>query len=903
MEHLVSVAQDQPIFFRGHLDFVVAAMLQIAACTSLDENTRNMALELIVTIAETAPALARKCNALVQGIIPVLFNIMLEMDGDEGEFVRTKYTNELPDENCAAGDSALERLAAGMGGRVLCQPILTHVQQFASNPKREYRRAAVAGLHRLAEGATKEFKAFLDQGIQFLTGALADPSSRVKYEAIACIGRLPELYTDKVPELITAFLPLLTDLLVGAGVCDRVRGHAASALINLTNPADCESEVLMPYLDTILRALTQCLQGAAIEVQSVCLSLLGGVAQAAEGAFTPYYASLIPGIKSILANAVAPELAQLRGKAMECVGLIGDAVGAQVFAPDALEIMTLLNTALMQDVTNDNTFEFILPACARISKALGASFEPFLSMAMEPILRGAAQDVQFSITDATEDEVDEDVEEDDNTKLVSKVMDLGQGNYKRVTLNHYAVQQRQQAARLLFEFASSMKGHLKGYLPRAMQAILPLVTCRHSSETRAASTGALSKLFEAYLDAAKLGFVSAGECIPVMNACTQALLTAIRGESNVDARQSAAEALGDVFKACYESGDEDTNGIRSNFVVTPALSDCSQLVANIMKLCAESVERRKAKEDAIAGNEGLDEEDKEAFDEELEIEEDTLKCLVDSMGQLLKLHKEAFMPIFDSHIAAAFSVFLSPQQPATLQIVSICMIDDAIEFGGAPAHKYIPQALSVFVRNITHSNPVLRQCSVYGIAQAARVCPDIFAQHVSTIVPALVALVRQPNARDEDNEAITENAIYCLGVLCAMPQYKCLSWGIDAKDVTGLWLQSLPLRQDEIEAKVSATHLCDLIERNDENTLGGGSLTNLPTLLRIIATILASTTTTASPSLPPSSDDIVLAHPVTCKRLQSIVKSMAQQVPQQMQAAFASLPSPLQTTLTHTLSV
>jgi hypothetical protein len=49
----------------------------------------------------------------------------------------------------------------------------------------------------------------------------------------------------------------------------------------------------------------------------------------------------MPGIKSILIEATAPEFLELRGKAMECAGLIGEAVGVERFTADALEIMKL----------------------------------------------------------------------------------------------------------------------------------------------------------------------------------------------------------------------------------------------------------------------------------------------------------------------------------------------------------------------------------------------------------------------------------------------------------------------------------------------------------------------------------------------------------------------------------
>ena len=57
----------------------------------------------------------------------------------------------------------------------------------------------------------------------------------------------------------------------------------------------------------------------------------------------------------------------------------------------------------------DITFDYILPACARISSVLGSGFSPFLPFVMEPLLKGAMQEIQFSMVDADEDDVEGEV--------------------------------------------------------------------------------------------------------------------------------------------------------------------------------------------------------------------------------------------------------------------------------------------------------------------------------------------------------------------------------------------------------------------------------------------------------------------------------------------------------------
>ena len=124
-------------------------------------------------------------------------------------------------------------------------------------------------------------------------------------------------------------------------------------MINLLNPENCEAEVLQPHLAGLLGSLVTTLQTTSPAVQSPCLSLLGCAAQVAEDGFDMYYSSFMPGIKSILTTAIAPEQGIVRGKAMECAGLLCDAVGVEVFSADAMELMTLFIRAIVSIVLSN----------------------------------------------------------------------------------------------------------------------------------------------------------------------------------------------------------------------------------------------------------------------------------------------------------------------------------------------------------------------------------------------------------------------------------------------------------------------------------------------------------------------------------------------------------------------
>lgn len=203
------------------------------------------------------------------------------------------------------------------------------------------------------------------------------------------------------------------------------------------------------------------------------------------------------------------------------------------------------------------------------------------------------------------------------------------------------------------------------------------------------------------------------------------------------------------------------------------------------------------------------------------------------------------------------------------------MVDDVIEFGGEAGKKYVEPSLPVFVRNIAAEHSVLRQSSIYGLAQAVRRAPEVCAPHLASIVPALVQFVHSPVAQEEDSEGAKENAIFSLGCIYNSPLLRGVSWGgVDPAAVAALWMQSLPLRTDETEAKVANVQLCDAVERGDAAVIGEG-LAHLPHLLRVIAEVLLEATSAHAQAAAQGGPAVTtLAHVNTAQRMQAIARQV-----------------------------
>ena len=138
------------------------------------------------------------------------------------------------------------------------------------------------------------------------------------------------------------------------------------------------------------------------------VTTIASVADTAEEKFAEYYDKFMPNLKYMIGNATTQELRQLRGKTIECVSLIGLAVGGEKFSADAAEVLLMLLISMIilllkvmqlllasqingeEMAEDDPQMSYMISAWARICKILGAGFAPYLPMVMGPVMKTAS---------------------------------------------------------------------------------------------------------------------------------------------------------------------------------------------------------------------------------------------------------------------------------------------------------------------------------------------------------------------------------------------------------------------------------------------------------------------------------------------------------------------------------
>jgi hypothetical protein len=481
-----------------------------------------------------------------------------------------------------------------------------------------------------ASAATKAMKPHLGECTRALVAGLSDGHPRVRFAATAAVATLCEAYPGEFQKATHAHvLPALCALVADAAQCTRTRGHAAACVINFCDPqVDDADAYVAPHLDALLAALGTCFApGTAPAVQEGALGAVTCVAQVTEADFTRFYPAFMPGVLGILSHA--PQ-ARLRGKALQCVGILGGAVGLELFKNDAVAVLQLLMPAMAVAPgapLPEGYFEYLAPACAQIAKALKEHFATFLPTVLPPLLHTLGIQVECSVTEVTTGEETGGVAHDEESGLQSTIVEVRGRGQMRITMNTTAVLEKQQACQTLFEYVDALGPHLAGFLEPALVKVLPLVVFKYSELVRNSASFATGKLFKAAVDVCKAQGQPPAFALQFLWPCADTLVKGLKGELHAEARACMAEALKDVLQVCFESGGKDARGAVQASTVALAGEQAATVAAALVEVAAASMKRRCAKMAAFDASEELEGEDAERLEEELEEEVRSHRCV------------------------------------------------------------------------------------------------------------------------------------------------------------------------------------------------------------------------------------------------------------------------------------
>ncbi|KAI8430146.1 hypothetical protein MSG28_000535 [Choristoneura fumiferana] len=166
---------DKEPAIQKHLSDLLDPMMQMVGDKEQEDTWRQLALEVMVTLCETAPAMVRK---QVPMAVRMLTPLVLEMI------------------NNVVAESALDRICCGLGGKTMLGLIVSAVPVLLQSEDWRRRHAALMAVSSAGEGCHRQMEQMLDQVVSAVLNYLTDPHPRVRYAACNAVGQMS---TDFAP--------------------------------------------------------------------------------------------------------------------------------------------------------------------------------------------------------------------------------------------------------------------------------------------------------------------------------------------------------------------------------------------------------------------------------------------------------------------------------------------------------------------------------------------------------------------------------------------------------------------------------------------------------------------------------------------------------------------------------
>ncbi|CAM8887011.1 unnamed protein product [Rhodiola kirilowii] len=813
LELLIELAETEPRFLRRQLADVVGAMFQIAEATSLEEGTRHLAVEFVITLAEArerAPGMMRKLPQFIQRLFAILMTMLLDVEDDPAW-----HTAESDDEdagettNYSVGQECLDRLSIALGGNTIV-PVASEIfPAYLAAPEWQKHHAVLIALAQIAEGCSKVMIKNLEQIVNMVLKSFLDNHPRARWAAINAIGQLS---TDLGPDLQVQFHHLVLPAL-GRAMEDfqnpRVQAHAASAVLNFSE--NCTPDLLTPYLDDMVTKLLVLLQNGKQMVQEAALTALASVADSSQEHFQKYYDAVIPYLKAILVNANDKSTRMLRAKSMECISLVGMAVGKEKFRDDAKQVMEILMSLQgSQMEADDPTTSYMLQAWARLCKCLGQDFLPYMSVVMPPLLQSAQLKPDLIISSADSD-ADIDESDDDSIETIT----LGD---KRIGIKTSVLEEKATACNMLCCYADELKEGFFPWIDQVATTLVPLLKFYFHEEVRKAAVSAMPELLRSAKLAIEKGQSQGRDesyIKQLSDYIVPALVEALHKEPETEICANMLDALNECIQISGPILDE---------------SQVRSIVEEIKIVISASSTRRKEREDR-ARAEDFDAEEGEFLKEENEQEEELFDQVGNCLGALIKTFKAPFLPLFDE-LSSYITPMWAKDRTAEERRIAICIFDDVAEHCRESAHKYYDTYLPFLLEACNDENPDVRQAAVYGIGVCAEFGGSVFQPRVGEALSRLNVVISHPNALHSDNVMAYDNAVSALGKICQFYRSS-----INVAQVVPAWLSRLPIKNDLMEAKVVHEQLCAMVERSDTDLLGDQNQ-NLPKIVSVFVEVI-----------------------------------------------------------------
>ncbi|AFZ80316.1 importin karyopherin beta 4, putative [Theileria equi strain WA] len=773
----------------------------------VDHELRCLALESLITLPERKPKMALTIPNFGIRMVSCLMSCMLDIQDDSyAEWLETGEEDDDIQRLYDAGEEGLDRLGKAFENIDNCpfmDWVLSTASQYIQQPLWQHKFVGIMAISQTIEYLMdEEVEERMPSIINIMLEKLKDSDFRIRFAACQTIGQLaldhqPYVQLNFCEQVIPSLIATFDDS------SPRVQSHALSAFVNFAE--EVQKEDLLPFADIIVEKLLSKINlhtKRAVREQAVTsIAVIAGVL---EENFIKYYSTVVPLMKEIISKCLSTEERTCRGKAIECISIIGLSIGADVFRNDGIECMNALIQIMEQPSDSDDPVkEYIDEALSRLCTALGTNFCAFLPKVVPILLKELDRHVKSFGSD------------DDMT--------LALGSEGAAGLRTSLVEELERTLNLIGNIVEEMKEKYDEYIVPTATAIFPTLSLVLTGDLKQRALHAIAQLIEAKRSAIEKGD---GNKKLLFDIVLNTVNTVISDLEKSRAPNSEYDVPADILSVSahglHKCIDSAGPGIFDQNILSIVSTKLLQIIEQSSKLKAIYKKCRQEKD--------LDQDELLALDDDEDAEQSFRSSLLDIFGSIMKHHPDEFLAACQPLCLKFILLNLGKTCPDDISI-ALYLCDDMIEHLKGRILPFWDQFLPHIFKHVESRDANVRQSACYGVSLLARI-PE-FSSLANESAQKIVRAIKLPFASSSrEQQTATDNAVAALGDLI---RYHGASLS-NGSSYLNVWLSSLPLKRDEVEGKRVHKDLMELVLASNPTILGPDNV-NLSQLVKIFISI------------------------------------------------------------------
>ena len=829
LDSLEDLATREPEILRKNFENIYILMGKIIEEKDFDDKIREISFDIIISILEKYPKIIDdgKLSILVQSLFKYAMELEQTIDNDWLYPSATSFISDefIPEHKLDEACSLLSRLFKICSQQKMLQFTSQNIMELINHSSEKDWKYKYIAYISVAEIMTyiKEINS-IEKLISLILSDLNNPNVKIQYASLFCIAELssihnPDFQNEYHKKVVSQTIKILYEskcLRVQLECCD-VLDCFISHMTN-SDAAIYLKDSLEILFNIFMKNDKECPQS----LREGILDVLQEFINASEEEFKQYSDKCLQLLLKYLGEILNKNINKnLIGPLMETISSIGP-LSPELFKTHLnLIVNTLIQINLNLSSFTENIAEYLLSTWEKIIPNLKESFSDKIPEIISSLIELLKKNPEMSISSNPENKFDlkkffEDEEEEQEKKEEKKA------EIKTSETEEFSI-----FIKILNQFLENCNQfcgleQVNNLIPISLKLIK-----YPNSDIQSEISKTLGLIIEI--------LSKKGENINNIHKNSKNFIaeitTQLLKETDFIVITSLLDSMKDIIKNTkLFLTTQEINELTQNILKAFDVVETSRIAKlKQKKETEEQYERNKNNKDSKINSD--DEEDSASKDEEInELDEqideieNVLTSFSEFFGVLFDTHKNYTLEFVDKIIKEYLPKYFKENASNFEKNLGVLLVGDMAEFLQQDIIGNIwDDVCLILVKYANNNDDEVRNSACYGLGAFAQSTKNNFEKYYKDIVTVLISAINLPIdknlSKDEKStkQFAKDNGVSALGKIL---KHQGQTLGSDYENIFNIWLNNLPIKQDDEEGLINNQFLMDILMKEQNKVLG-----------------------------------------------------------------------------------